>query len=91
MKLFMSVNHFKPGLDTALVNRTIALHREWSKKQLAAGVLVQAAKWGDQGGMIIVRAGSREEADRVVNEDPLVQAGCITFETAELHAARSFA
>jgi uncharacterized protein YciI len=40
--------------------------------------------------MIIVRAGTREEADRVVDQDPLVQAGLITFETAQLHAAVAF-
>jgi uncharacterized protein YciI len=40
--------------------------------------------------MIIVRAKTREEADRVVNQDPLVEAGLITFETAELHPAVSF-
>ncbi len=84
---FMSINTIKPGIETALLNKTLAEHRAWAKEQLASGVLVQAGKWGDRGGMIIVQAGSREEADRVVNQDPLVQAGIITFETAELHAA----
>ena len=87
---FMSINKFKPGLDPALMNETIPLHREWAKKQLAAGVLVQAGKWGDNGGMIVVNAPSREEADAVVNLDPLVQAGLITFETARLYAAVAF-
>jgi hypothetical protein len=39
----------------------IPLHREWAKKQLAAGVLVQAGRWGDNGGMIVVKAKSGEE------------------------------
>ncbi len=87
---FMSVNKIKPGAERAQINKTIPLHREWAKKQLAAGVLVQAGKWGGNGGMIVVKAGSREEADRVVNEDPFVQAGLITFETEELHPAVAF-
>jgi len=87
---FMSINKFNPGADQALINKTIRLHREWAKQRLAAGVLVQAGKWGDHGGMIIVKAESREEADKIVNEDPLVQAGLITFETAELHVAVAF-
>ena len=87
---FMSINKFKPGVDRAQINKTIPLHREWAKQQLAAGVLVQAGKWGDHGGMIIVRAETREEADRVVNQDPLVKADLITFETAEIHAAVPF-
>lgn len=84
---FMSINKFKPGLDPSLVNRTIIAHRAWSKQRLADGILVQAGKWGDHGGMIIIKAQTREEADRIVDEDPLVQAQLITFETGVLHAA----
>ena len=87
---FMSINKLKPSVDHAQFNKVIAAHREWVKKLLAAGVLVQAGKWGDNGGMIVVKAGSREEADKVVNQDPLVEAGLATFETAELHAAVAF-
>jgi uncharacterized protein YciI len=87
---FLSINKFKPNLDPSLVNRTIVTHRQWAKHRLADGVLVQAGKWGDHGGMIIIRAESREQADRIVNEDPLVQADLITFETAVLHAAVPF-
>ncbi len=87
---FMSINKVKPGVDHAQFNKAIAAHREWVKQQLAAGVLVQAGKWGDNGGMIVVKAGSREDADRVVNQDPLALADLITFETAELHAAVAF-
>ncbi len=87
---FMSINKFKPGADQALINKTIPIHREWSKQQLAKGVLVQAGKWGDRGGMIIIKAETREEADKVVNQDPFVQADLIEFETAVLHAAVAF-
>ena len=87
---YMSINKYRPDADRAVINKTIPLHRAWAKQQLAAGVLVQAGKWGDNGGMIIVKAATREEADRVVDQDPLVQAGLITFETAQLHAAVPF-
>jgi hypothetical protein len=36
---FMSINKLKPGVDHAQFNKAIAAHREWAKKQLAAGVL----------------------------------------------------
>ena len=84
---FMSINRIKADAKPALINKTLPLHREWAKRQLAAGVLVQAGKWGDRGGMIIIKADSREAADTVVNEDPLVLAALIEFETAELHPA----
>ena len=87
---FMSINKFKPNPAPALINKTIPLHRQWAKDQLAAGVLVQAGKWGDNGGMIVVKAETRAEADSVVNQDPLVQSGLITFETAQLYAAVAF-
>ncbi len=79
---FMSINRVKPCFDHAQSNKAIAAHREWVKKLLAAGVLVQAGKWGDNGGMIVVKAETREEADGVVNHDPLVVAGLITFENS---------
>jgi uncharacterized protein YciI len=87
---FMSINKVKPGVDHAQFNKAIAAHREWVRKLLAEGVLVQAGKWGDNGGMIVIKAESREEADKVVNQDPLVLAALVTFETAELHAAVAF-
>ncbi len=87
---FMSINKFKSGANRTLINKTIPLHREWAKQQLAAGTLVQAGKWGDHGGMIIVKAETREEADNVVNQDPFVLADLIDFETAVLHAAIAF-
>ena len=90
MMYFMSINKIKSDADREQLNKTIPVHREWAKRQLAAGVLVQAGKWGDHGGMIVVKAETREEADRVVDQDPLVQAGLITFETGQLYAAVAF-
>ena len=87
---FMSINKIKADADRAQLSTAIPLHREWARQQLAAGVLVQAGTWGDHGGMIVVRAETREEADKVVDQDPLVQAGLITFETARLHPAVAF-
>jgi uncharacterized protein YciI len=87
---FMSINKFKPGADRGKINTTIPLHREWVKQQIASGILVQAGKWGDRGGMIVIKVSTREEADRVVDKDPLVEGDLITFETAELHPAVAF-
>ena len=87
---FMSINKFKPGADREIINKTIPVHREWAKQQLAKGILVQAGKWGDHGGMIIIKAETREEADRVVDQDPFVAADLIDFETAVLHVAVAF-
>jgi uncharacterized protein YciI len=87
---FLSINKFKPGADQAQINKALPAHREWAKRMIESGTLVQAGKWGAGGGMIIVKAETREEADKVVSQDPLVEAGLITFETAELHPAVAF-
>ncbi len=87
---FMSINKFKQDTDRTQINKVIPKHREWTRQQLAAGILVQAGKWGERGGMIIIRAESMSEAEKIVDQDPLAQAGLITFETAQLHPAIVF-
>lgn len=87
---FMSINKFKPDAEHTLINKVILSHREWVKKLLVAGTLAQAGKWGERGGMIIIRAESMAEAEKIADEDPFAQAGLIVFETAQLHPAVSF-
>ena len=87
---FMSINKFKSDADRAQISKVVLEHREWAKQQLALGTLVQAGKWGDRGGMIVIRAGSMAEAEKIVNQDPFVRAELITFETAELYPAVAF-
>jgi len=87
---FMSINKFKHDADRTQINRVIPMHREWTRQQLAEGILVQAGKWGEWGGVIIMKAESMSEAERIVDQDPLAQAGLITFETAQLHPAVPF-
>jgi uncharacterized protein YciI len=86
----MSINKFKDDADRTQINKVILEHREWVKKQLAAGTLVQAGKWGERGGMIIIRAESMSAAEKIVDQDPLAQAGLIMFESAQLHPAVPF-
>jgi len=87
---FMSINKFKRNADRMQINKVLPVHREWSRQQLAAGLLVQAGKWGEWGGMIIIRAESMSEAEKIVDQDPFAQAGLITFETAQLYPAVPF-
>ncbi len=87
---FMSINKFRHDADRTRINEVIPVHREWTRQQLAAGFLLQAGKWGERGGMIIIRAENLSEAEKIANQDPLAQAGLITFETAQLHPAVPF-
>ncbi|HYA85826.1 MAG TPA: hypothetical protein VEI57_02020 [Nitrospirota bacterium] len=57
-------NKFKQDGDRTQITRVIPVHREWTKQLLAEGILVQTGKWG---GMIIMRAESMSEAEKIVD------------------------
>ena len=82
---FLSINKIRQDVNPAEVGAAIASHIAWTRQELAAGRLAQAGKWGEAGGMAIVRAGDIGEAERIVGRDPLVAAGLVDCETAPLY------
>ncbi len=82
---FLAVNKVKQNVEPAKIGAVIPPHVQWLKECVAEGTVVQAGKWGDSGGISIVRADSLTDAMEILKNDPLVQSGLITFETAELH------
>lgn len=77
------VNRTKPDVDRGRMENLIPPHIEWLKGKIKEGLVLQAGKWGDIGGMWILRAGSVEEAREAVREDPLLGSGLVTYEMAE--------
>ena len=65
-------------------------HVQWLKERIADGTVVQAGKWGDKGGIAIIRAGSLSEAMETLERDPLVVSGLITFDIDELNPMIEF-
>ncbi len=57
---------------------------------LSGGKIVQAGKWGDSGGMAIFQAEDITDAEKILNEDPLIKSGLVTFELARLYPDRDF-
>ncbi|VAX33066.1 hypothetical protein MNBD_NITROSPIRAE03-274, partial [hydrothermal vent metagenome] len=53
--------------------------------QIGRGIIVQAGKWGDSGGMTIFKANSIAEAEKLSGEDPLVKSGWVTLETGRFY------
>lgn len=82
---FLAINKIKQDADPAAVGRIVPLHIEWTKNQIAKAKIVQAGKWGDREGMAIIRADDMAEARIILDEDPLVQSGLISFELAPLY------
>jgi uncharacterized protein YciI len=63
---------------------TLDQHLVWMKQQHEAGRILFSGPTPDRStGIYVIRAGSREEAERVAASDPFTAAGCTTFELIE--------
>ena len=76
---FLFIDTINPGVTEAELGRVIPAHIDWLNDQFAAGAIVQAGKWGDIGGMVIYRAESLDQAQALVETDPLVASGLIEY------------
>ncbi len=72
---FLSTNQVKQGVPLEKIKATVPKHIQWIKKQIAAGAIVQAGKWGDIGGMCIINAESKKAALELLEKDPIIEAG----------------
>jgi uncharacterized protein YciI len=82
---FLSINKIKLDADRTQIAKVIPLHIQWTKKMTVEKRIIQTGKWGDFGGMAIIKAESIAEAEKILGEDPLVQSGLIAVETAQLY------
>jgi uncharacterized protein YciI len=63
---------------------TLDQHLVWMKQQHEAGRILFSGPTPDRSmGIYVIRAGSREEAERIAGSDPFTAAGCTTFELIE--------
>ena len=70
---------------------TLDQHLVWMKQQHEAGRIVLSGPTPDRKyGMYLIRAGSRDEAERLAATDPYTAAGCTTFERSSGRSTRSW-
>lgn len=81
---FLTTNRIRQEAVGPDAGKVIAAHIEWTRRQIAAGRIIQAGRWGEVGGMAIVRAASLAEAEQILAEDPLIDAGLVSHETDRL-------
>jgi len=63
---------------------TLDQHLVWMKQQHEAGRILFSGPTPDRStGIYVIRAGSRDEAERIAASDPFTAAGCTTFELIE--------
>jgi uncharacterized protein YciI len=77
---FLAINRAKPGVEPEALGEVIPAHIGWVKSRIAEGKVIQTGKWGDLGGISVVKADSEEEARRILAEDPIVQSGLFSIE-----------
>lgn len=79
---FLAVNRNKSDMDPQEFAAVIPAHVEWIERHIASGDLAQAGKWGDIGGMWVIKADSRSQAEELLAGDPLVMSGLCSLELA---------
>ena len=56
-------------------------HKAYVRELIASGHQAKTGYWGELGGgMLLFKAESREEAESIVAQDPLVKNGCVEYE-----------
>ncbi len=81
---FMSINKVRPGTDPAALAPVVAAHVDWVNGLITRGVVRQAGRWGESGGMMIIKAQDQAEAEALQQQDPFVTSGVVSYELARL-------
>lgn len=82
---YLCINRIKGGAARETVADAVQSHIAWIREQIAHGVIVQSGKWGDKGGMCLVRAETMQEAERLTAGDPFMQKGLVDYEIDRLY------
>jgi uncharacterized protein YciI len=79
MPLFVKIE--KGIVEKTVFDQYVPAHIDYVKKLVAEGHKARSGYWGDfGGGMLLFEADSLEEAQRIVENDPLIKNGCVTYE-----------
>jgi uncharacterized protein YciI len=82
MPLFVKIE--EGIVEKAEFDQYVPAHVEYVQNLIAKGHKARSGYWGDfGGGMLLFEAESREQAQTIVENDPLVKNGCVTYELHE--------
>jgi uncharacterized protein YciI len=82
---FLVVNKPRAETDPKAIAEIVPAHIRWIEEQISFGNVVQAGKWGGSGGVVILRAENAQQAEALLQQDPVVQSGLFEIETGEFH------
>ncbi len=77
---FLMTNHVKADVEFENLKPVINDHIKWTKEEIKSGIIKQAGKWGDIGGMAILEADNLSLAEKIILEDPLVKSNFVNYE-----------
>jgi uncharacterized protein YciI len=64
-----------------IFDRYVPQHKAYVRDLIKSGHKAKTGYWGERGGgMLLFEADSREEAEFIVVQDPLVKNGCVEYE-----------
>lgn len=82
---FLSINRIRPGADPGELRRLLPSHFQWIDRGISEGRVLQAGKWGERGGIVILSAEDPARAEGLLLEDPLIGSGLVSYELDVLY------
>lgn len=71
-------------VDKATFDKSVPAHKAFVQNLIAKGHQAKTGYWGERGGgMLLFQAADLQEAQSIVDQDPLIQNGCVVYELHE--------
>lgn len=71
-------------VDKDVFDQHVPAHKAYVQQLIDTGHQAKTGYWGDfGGGMLLFQADDLDEARAIVLNDPLIKAGCVTYELHE--------
>ena len=82
MPLFVKIE--QGIVDKATFDRFVPAHKAYVRELNQQGHRARSGYWADAaGGMLVFEAASRDAAQVIVEQDPLIANGCVSYELYE--------
>lgn len=71
-------------VEKAIFDQHVSAHKAYVQDLIDQGRAAKTGYWAEKGGgMLLFKAADLTEASDIVSRDPLIQAGCVTYELHE--------
>ncbi len=71
-------------VDKTTFDQFVPAHKAYVQALIQQGHQAKTGYWQERGGgMLLFHADNRQEAEAIVNQDPLIQNGCVAYELHE--------